>query len=280
MSGSITGLTGGPAGCTRPRGARAAVVWDRVRVAPDDPRQDGSGPPVAQAPDDARDLFRDVAALHRERRAARRRDRWRRWLGLGGGRGAGPGAPPRLVSGRIVVAVLLVVAGVASLPVLLQPGTPATPPSRPLASPVTPPGEVGGLLPEAALSTPGGDTTTRQLPRPGALLLAPVPCEGPCQVAVSEAVSQLRQATRALRVVTPRAADPEARVSDALRVGPARGLATSGVDVDGVLARAYRATGLTVVTTGPDGVVLDVTRDVVPGRRLDQEVARLLDSSS
>ena len=67
----------------------------------------------------------------------------------------------------------------ASLPVLLRPGTSAGGAGpRPWPAPRSPPGQVGGLLPEAALATPGGDTTTRALPRPGALVLAPVPCDG------------------------------------------------------------------------------------------------------
>lgn len=256
--------------CRRPRAARPGAVWHRERVVPDDSRQDGSGPPAVRVPDDARDLFRDVAALRRERRAARRRGRWARLLGAGS---------TRPVPGRLVVVVLVAVAVVASLPVLLRPGTTAPPPARPLASPATPPGQVGGLLPEAGLATPGGPTTTRALPRPGALVLAPVPCEGTCAAVVSEVVSSLRQATRAIRLLTPGPADPQGRAADGLRVGPARGLATSGVDVADVLAPAYAAVGLTVLTTGPDGVVLDVVRDVQPGRRLDAEVGRLLASS-
>ena len=74
-------------------------------------------------------------------------------------------------------------------------------------------------------------------------MLGPVPCDLACEGVVSEVVSQLRQATRALRVVTPGAADPQGRAANALRVGPARGLVTSGVDVDGLLGPAYAAAG-------------------------------------
>lgn len=256
-----------------PRRAVGGGVCDRGPVVPDEPRPDGSGPPGLTVPDDARDLARDVAALERERRAARRaarrRDRAGRLLGSSG----------RPVSGRLVVLALVVVALFASLPVLLRPRFPDAPAPLPLASPGVPPGQPGGLLPEARLETPGGGTTTRALPRPGALVLAPVPCAGPCEVAVGEVVSQLRQATRSTRIVTPGGADPQGRAADALRVGPARGLATSGTDVDDVLAPTYRAAGLTVLTVAPDGVVLDVVRDVVPGRRLDQQVGRLLSST-
>lgn len=237
----------------------------------DEPRSewaDWADQPV-RVPDDARDLARDVAALERERRAARRRQRAGRLLGT----------RSRPVSGRLVVLALAVVAVFASLPVLLRPGTSDPPLARPLASPAVAPGQVGGLLPVAALSTPGGDTTTRELPRPGALVLGPVPCDATCEAVVGEVVTELRQVTRNLRLLTPGTADRDGRAANALRVGPARGLATSGVDVDGVLAPAYAAVGVTVLTIGPDGVVLDVVRDVRPGRRLDAEVGRLLAST-
>ena len=152
-------------------------------------------------------------------------------------------------------------------------------PSLPLAAPSVAPGTVGGLLPDAPLLTPAGATTTRALPRPGALVLAPLPCETGCRQVVGEVVGQLLQATRDVRLLTPGAADPEGRLATELRGGPARGLVTSGVDVQGVLAPAYGAAGVTVVTVAADGVVLDVVRDVLPGRRLDAEVGRLLSSS-
>lgn len=257
--------------CCRPRRAAPGDVWDRGDVVPDEPRPDGSGLPGVQVPDDARALFRDVEALERERRAARRRGRLGRLLGAG--------RPARPVSGRLVVAVLAVVALFATLPVLLQPRFSERAPPRPLASPSASPGTVGGLLPDAALLTPAGATTTRALARPGALVLAPVPCEAACRQVLSDVVGQLLQATRDVRLLTPGPADPGGRLATELRGGPARGLITSGVDVQGVLAPAYGAVGLTVLTVAADGVVLDVVRDVAVGRRLDAEVGRLLSNA-
>ena len=257
--------------CCRPRRAAGPDVWDRGRVVPDEPRPEGQGVPGVQVPDDASALFRDVEALERERRATRRRTRTGRLLG--GGR---PGRP---VSGRLVVLALAVVAAFATLPVLLHPRFSAPAPAQPLAAPSVAPGTVGGLLPDAALLTPAGTTTTRALPRPGALVLTPVPCETACEQVVGEVVGQLLQATRDVRLLTPGPADPAGRLATQLRGGPARGLITSGVDVQGVLAPAYGAVGVTVVTVAADGVVLDVVRDVAVGRRLDAEVGRLLSSS-
>lgn len=259
--------------CCRPRRAAGPDVWDRGRVVPDEPRPEGSGVPGVpgvHVPDDASALFRDVEALERERRAARRRTRAGRLLS---------GTPGRPVSGRLVVVALAVVAVFATLPVLLHPRFSEPAPAQPLATPSVAPGTVGGLLPDAPLLTPAGATTTRALPRPGALVLTPVPCEAACRQVVGEVVGQLLQATRDVRLLTPGPADPAGRLATELRAGPARGLITSGVDVQGVLAPAYGAVGVTVVTVADDGVVLDVVRDVTAGRRLDAEVGRLLSSS-
>lgn len=238
-------------------------------MVPDEPRPDGGLPPGLRVPDDARDLHRDVAALARERRAQRRRRRLGRVLGGGGG---------RPVPGRVVVVALAVVSVFAALPVVLHPAFPQPAGSLPLASPAAAPGTVGGLLPEGRITTPAGTTTTRALPRPGALVLVPVPCDEACGASVGAVVGQLLQATRSIRLISPRPLDPVGDVVSGLRAGAARGLAASGVDERAVLAPAYAARGVTVLTLAPDGVVLDVVRDVTGDRRLDAEVGRLLSS--
>src|SRR5450756_1344019 len=103
-------------------------------------------PPVAvDVPDDARELARDLQALQRERRSARRRT-WvqrhlpgRRWHRCGI-------APP-----LVVTALLFVALGTTLLAVLAY-GRPARPTPRPLASQVpVAPGTEGGLLPAVPL---------------------------------------------------------------------------------------------------------------------------------
>lgn len=219
-----------------------------------------------RAPDDARDLHRDVEALRRERRAHDRRQRLgrllltRRWHRYG-------------LSGPLVLAVLVVVGGFGALMTLLRPNFPDRPAARPLASPSVAPGQVGGLLPEGPVTTPAGRTDVRALARPGVLLLVPTPCG--CDPLLSGVVNQVLQVNRNVRLLSTGAQDPDGRGVTALRVGPARGLPTSGVDEQGVLTRAYDARGVTALFVAPDGVLVDVVRDVQPGQRLDAQVGRL-----
>ena len=255
-------------------GDAGAVPGHHVHVPPDlpDDRGDGAarpgGPDDALSfvvPDDARALFRDVEALRRERRAAARRDRLarvfltRRWRRFG-------------LSGPLVVAALLVVALPGMLLTVLRPGFPARARTATLSAPAAAPGEVGGLLPDIALSTPVGPRPARGM-RPAVLVLVPTPCD--CDDAVSTVVDQALVVTHAVRLVSAGTTDTDGRAVEALASGSARGLVATAVDPTGALTAAYRATGVTVLVVAPDGVVLSVTRDVRPGRRLTEQVGRL-----
>ena len=253
--------------------ARPARVGHHGRVRPDP--ADGppdepvgglpAGPPFV-VPDDASSLARDAEALRRERRALARRDRLRR---LAQGRtGNGIGAP-------LVLAVLLLVGGVAALPVVLRPHLPADAPSRPLAAPAARPGAVGGLLPETTLDTPAGPLPARDSTRPGVLVLVPSACG--CDELVDGAVAQAREFTRNIRLVTDGREPGAGREADRLRRAVAGGVARSGTDPGGVLASAYDARGVTLLAVGQDGVVLDVLRDVQPQERLESRLMVLPD---
>lgn len=224
----------------------------------------GDLPDLPVVPDDASSLERDVEALRRERRALARSRRVRRLLR--GRSGAGLGGP-------VVAAALLVVALVATLPVLLRPALDADPRARPLAAPSVPPGRVGGLLPDVTLETPVGDLAARDVARPGVLELVPTRCG--CDAAVREAVDQAREYTRNIRLVTDGRVAGAAQEADRLRVDVSRGLARSAQDPLGALATAFRARGVTLVLLRADGVVLDVLPDVQPGERLEQRLTVL-----
>lgn len=216
-----------------------------------------------EVPDDARELVRDEAALARERRAAQRADRRGRLLRrLLSGSGSSVGVPA-----LAVLAVLALVAVPAVLFVVLRPAFDPDLPARPLASPAVPAGQVGGLLPEVELRDGAGDPlSSRDVARPGALLLVPADCG--CDELVGDVVRQAREFTRNVRLVVPGTSRREA---DRLRTEATGGVARSAVDPAGVLARTYGG-GLTVVGLAPDGVVLVVLPDVQPGSRLEADL--------
>ena len=228
--------------------------------------EEAGGQQPLVVPDDARDLGRDVEALRRERRASDRRSRAGRLLVTGRYRRVGLSTP-------LIIAILVVVAGFGALMTVLRPSFPEPAGPQPLASPAVAPGGVGGLLPDGPVTTPAGPTTTRALPRPGVLVLVPVPCG--CDPLLGGVVDQVLQVTRDVRLLSTGAQDPGGQAVRALRDGASRGLVTAGVDERGVLASAYGARGVTVVLVAPDGVVVDVVVDVRPGQRLDAQVGRL-----
>jgi len=228
----------------------------------EDPRHGSRRVPADTAPDDARELDRDVAALYRERRALRRKQRLTTLL-----------TSRRGLSATLVLGVLAVVSIFGAMLVVLHPSFPTRLPTRPLADPTVPSGQVGGLLPDGPVLTPAGSTTVRQLSRPGVLVLVPAPCG--CDAVVSSVVDQAIQVTRAVRLLSAGAQDPQGEQAAALRTGPARGLATSGVDQQAVVAEAVAARGVTVVLVAGNGVVIDVVRDVQATQRLDAPLGRL-----
>ncbi len=216
-------------------------------------------------PDDASGLARDAEALRRERRALARRSRLVRMVR--GRSGTGVGTP-------VVAGVLLTVGLFAALPVVLRPDLDGSTGPRPLARPTASPGTLGGLLPDVALTTPGGTRSARSTARPGVLLLVPVTCG--CDVVVGQAVAQAREFTRNVRLVLDgRVAGAEAEAARVRREATG-GIAVSATDPTGALAAAYAASGLTAVVVAADGVVVDVVRGVVQDQRLEPRFRPLL----
>ncbi len=254
---------GYPACCSRLSGTSRAPIGDHGRV-PHEPPPGPSEEGLPPAPDDASALARDVEALRRERAAQARRDRLVRWAS--GRTGSGVGAP-------LVAAVLLSVALVALLPVLLRPDLGEDLRPRPLASPETAPGAVGGLLPDVALTTPAGTLRARAVGRPGVLVLVPPSCA--CDPTVDSAVAQAREYTRNVRLVTDGSAPGALEEAARLQRTATRGLALVAADPDGALARAYAVRGVTALVLGADGVVLDVVRDIDAGQRLERRLSVL-----
>ena len=200
-------------------------------------------------PDDISSLDAEIRALRRERRARARRDRLRRLVS------------PRGVVGPLVIVVLLMVAGFASLLVLFQPRRPTASPA-PLASPGV---GADGRLPD--LTVTQADGTPRRLRefRPAVLALAPVGCG--CDAVLKEVGSTVvRRGVYFLLVDRTLPALPAGLAEPAtVRLGEASTVRL--VEPTGTLATAYRAeqAGRRV----PGGPVLVLVR-------ADGRVARVL----
>lgn len=145
---------------------------------------------MLRVPEDARDLEHDVAALRRERAAARRRDRARRLLLTRRWDSHG-------VSGPLVALALVVVLLFGAALALLGPrGTGSALPARPLASPTAAVGAVGGLLPDVTVAGAGVDPRLARVRalRPGAVILVPPGCPPvACRRAVVAVVRTARE---------------------------------------------------------------------------------------
>jgi len=220
-------------------------------------------------PDDARALARDVMALDRERRAARRRARLRRlvltrrWHAYG-------------ISGPIVFLCLSVV-GVAALGLaLLVPHAGSSlsgGPPRQLASPAVAVGAVGGLLPDVALAPGGaqahGVNSARSL-RPAIVALVQPGCG--CAAALHRLLALATNHQLPVYEVARVGGPGLVALTGA---GGTVGSATALVDGAGRLSGAYPVEGdaPTVLLVDATGVV----DDVLPGFTAATPVAGRLD---
>lgn len=220
-------------------------------------RYAGLPPVTIEVPDDARELARDLQALQRERRAARRRARLRRWLP---GRRLGSG----LAAPLVVVALLFVALGTTLLSVLAA-GRPARPSARPLATGVpVAAGSEGGLITAVSLRFPDGPRDTRTV-RPAVLIPVAVDCD--CRNQLRNAVTAAQEfALPAILVTGPSPAD-SARAADLSAGLPAP--LTTAIDDEGRLATTYAGSGVTMVMVRPDGLVAHIVRDVSATARLE-----------
>ena len=210
-------------------------------------------------PDDARELAADARALRRERRVRGRRARLTRLLVTRRGRRYG-------VSGPIVVGVLLLVAGTASLMLLFQPRRTTTRPA-PLATGVRDVGQEGGLLVDVTIRRADGQVIRIRDYRPSVVALLPQPCDCAGRL-VTYGLAALRH-NLAFLLVAPGlpTAPPELANRSVVRASEATGR----------LARSYRVGREPVLLLiRGDGVVNRVlTREPTPGA-LDGELAVLV----
>jgi hypothetical protein len=219
-------------------------------------------PPLAvEIPDDARELDRDVAAYHRELRAARIRRRIERVLLPPPWRGRG-------LLASLSVAGIVALAVVGSVLTMFVPTRPQSAPPLPLAADAGPVGQIGGLLPDASLhADPAVSSESARLLRPGVITLVPAGCA--CDQVIANIAGQAEEFRLDLYLVAD-ATGPDPALTS-LATGPAHGYGTVLYDDGGVLTSAYSPdpAGVTVLAVHADGVLAGVTGDVTSQTRFE-----------
>jgi hypothetical protein len=211
-------------------------------------------------PDDARELDHDLEIWRREERWRHRRERIAALLHFATWRRYG-------ISGPLVVTVLLIVALFGSLLALLGPRSvplPGKPLAAPLGRATATPGQLGGLVPDVTLTTPGGDISAQSL-RPSVLALVPAGCN--CTQQVTALVGQAQEYRLPVYLV---GGASQAGDLKELATISGRGIPVAVTDVAGGLRAAY-ANGpqLTLVLVHSDGVVTSVVSNFAVKDRLE-----------
>ncbi len=212
-------------------------------------------------PDDARELFRDVLAYHRELRALRQRERWRQIVQPI--RRRGPILP--LASGILLFALIAgVVLSVLSSGPFYSGGRGGTTTAATSVSTKSP----AAALPAAALSSDGRSVTLGTL-RSAAIALVPAGCG--CQSLLERLITQAGQAKVPVYLVGPAGiANELAGLAGA--AGP--GQVITATDPANALGSAFRPAGLTVLLVGARGAVT-IDRRVTSGFALEPALSAL-----
>ncbi len=216
-----------------------------------------------EIPDDARELYREVQAYHRELRALRRHERSRRWRAPF--HRFGIAAP--LLAGCLVVALIgvMISAMFTANPSYTSPTglgsqhrptasshAPTASPSHPPTSQAPPPGASTGRLPGKTIDVAGKTVALREL-KGTALAIVPPNCE--CALAVNTLLTQAEAAGIIVYLVIPPGSSfPRL---NRLIAATARSRRSTRVahDFSNVLTAAYGSVGLTVLLVDARGAV-------------------------
>lgn len=178
----------------------------------------------------------------------------------------------RLVITAAVVLVSLVAVVVSGAVGAWFVGPHASPPAAaPLATTGPPPGQIGGLLPEATLVDDQTPISSRSL-RPAVLALVPPDCPDCADLLAS--TEPVISSFGVPLVAVGGANQAQQLASLSASVGPTR-LATVS-DPAEALRAAYGLTGVTLLLVRDDGVVVDVVRDPAPGVHLEPALVELV----
>lgn len=243
-----------------------------------EPGHDDYGlPPVdIEIPDDARELYRDVQAYHRELRALRRHERSVRWRAPF--RRSGVTVP--LLAGCLIAALLAVMisamftqnpyfngasAGRHSRPPAGSTGAGRSARAGPSANPNASPSSsrssqallARGHLPGKTINVAGKQLPLRTVIS-AALAIVPANCD--CKTAIGQLIEQAESAGVVVYLVGPRGSkvvDLDRLVTPAARKARSTRVAT---DYQNVLTSAYPTAGLTVLLVDSHGLVTVASR--------------------
>lgn len=263
---------------------------------------DNGLPPVdIEIPDDARELFRDVQAYHRELRAVRRHERSLRWRAPFRRSGV---AIPLLAGCLIAALVAVMVSAMFTNPYLSGPGRhvgaqPSTGASRSTRSsssarPSAPPsGKSGSSAPAskppatnppatnppatraASIRLPGKTISVAGSPlalsslRSTALAIVPGNCD--CVPALRELLRQVETAGVIVYLVAVRGSDLTPLNQLARSTAAASRAARVAADPAKALVSAFRPDGLTVLLVDAHGQVQEASR-LEPGLKLEKQL--------
>jgi hypothetical protein len=230
----------------RPRDASGAADHGWSDPASNDPALAEGDWSNAVAPDDISALASDIAAYHREQRAARRNAWLQRVFARRG-----------VTQLSLIAAALALAVGLATLITALEPDRSSNGPSAlPLAHPTTQVGQPHGLLPDVSLQDSYGNFVDSRSLRPSVLALIPLHCQ--CVPLLNRLADEATTRTLPLMVIAPTVNDAEANsMSGQLRKG-----AQIYYDSSDALAADLGARGVTLVVLDRDGTIFDVQKAV------------------
>lgn len=209
-------------------------------------------------PDDARELFRDVLAYHRELRALRHRERMSRVLAPFRRRGA---VLP-LATGLLLFALLAgVTLSMLSTGPFAAGGTSATASVTAAADARLPAGTI----------TVGGQPVALSALSGVALTLVPAGCD--CRGQLIRVITQAAQARLPLYLVSPAGQRAQLLTLTQLARDNGQGWAFAAEDQAGVISKAYRAVVLTVLLVDSKGAL--TAQLLRPGFTLEPAFAAL-----
>lgn len=242
-------------------------AWRRRHGRPGDGRghdrpASGPLPHHIEVPDNLAELDHLVPAVRHELRWERRRRRLRHLV------------PRRFRPAWVLPAtVLLLTCLVAGLMVALGPQGTRLPGSTPLARPGTPPGRVGGLLPDITV-TGSARAFPLRTRRPTALALLPPNCR--CEVLLQRLFIRVGQYRLPLDVAMPAGAtSPTRRMVGRIGNGGVLGFTDPG----GRIRDTFHASGVTLVLVDVRGVVTQVSRDLDADSLTSLDLARVRTTS-